>query len=132
VWEGPQPMYTVIYDEQTETLETRAAAVARARELSVGHQRQVEIVDEKQKEQFVYRGGILDKYTYETRPPRPAGRDDRPPREDRPAPAAAETAPDAAETAPDAAETAPDAAETAPDAAETAPDAAETKSTPDA
>ena len=60
-------MYELSYADQVLTYNTRAEAIAAAKELSVEHHGGVTVQDEDQLERMVYQHGELMSYDYETR-----------------------------------------------------------------
>ncbi len=70
-------MYLVTVGTQTHDYDTRAAAIAAAKEFSVEHRGTVLVHDEEERERFTYHRGKLESYTYDTRGGRKPGDRDR-------------------------------------------------------
>lgn len=60
-------MYQVVKGEEVVEKETRAEAIALARELSENTRQPVVVIDEDKVERLTYSEGDLEKYLYETR-----------------------------------------------------------------
>ncbi len=107
-------MYTVSMGSHTTDIQTRAEAIASAKELSAENRQTVYVRDESERERFTYPGGELESYTYDTQPrrrersdrDRDRDRSDRPSQQ-KPAEGDADAKPDAKPAAEAAATAAP-------------------------
>ena len=63
-------MYILAAGENEEKFENRADAITAAKAASAEVRYKVVLMDEAGLEQFIYRGGELEQYEYETRPRR--------------------------------------------------------------
>lgn len=63
-------MYLVTVGTQTHDYDTRAEAIAAAKEFSAEHRGTVVVRDEEERERLTYHRGKLESYSYDTRGPR--------------------------------------------------------------